>query len=92
LTTAFRLRHTALGCYLRAGNVNLPQWGFKQIEVTCDKNNNPKDVYTHWNVEAHWNEKRKLSEFKYASFANESQSPLPMLELTSPPSSKISST
>ncbi|KAK6583754.1 hypothetical protein PZA11_003484 [Diplocarpon coronariae] len=57
LTTAFRLRHTALGCYLRAGNVNLPQWGFKQIEVTCDKNNNPKDVYTHWNVEAHWNEK-----------------------------------
>ncbi|PMD56440.1 glycosyltransferase family 39 protein [Hyaloscypha bicolor E] len=57
LTTAFRLRHNVLGCYLRAGNVNLPQWGFKQIEVTCDKNNNPKDVYTHWNVEAHWNEK-----------------------------------
>ncbi|KAN0110285.1 glycosyltransferase family 39 protein [Hyaloscypha variabilis] len=57
LTTAFRLKHTLLGCYLRAGNVNLPQWGFKQIEVTCDKNNNPKDVYTHWNVEAHWNEK-----------------------------------
>ncbi|KAK6598360.1 protein o-mannosyl transferase [Botrytis cinerea] len=41
LTTAFRLKHTSLGCYLRAGNVNLPQW----------------DVYTHWNVEAHWNEK-----------------------------------
>jgi dolichyl-phosphate-mannose-protein mannosyltransferase len=59
LTTAFRLKHTALGCYLRAGNVNLPQWGFKQIEVTCTKDNHPKDVYTHWNVEAHWNEKRK---------------------------------
>ncbi|KAJ8061805.1 hypothetical protein OCU04_009598 [Sclerotinia nivalis] len=57
LTTSFRLKHTALGCYLRAGNVNLPQWGFKQIEVTCTKDNNPKDVYTHWNVEAHWNEK-----------------------------------
>ncbi|KAI9774921.1 MAG: Protein O-mannosyltransferase 2 [Geoglossum simile] len=57
LTTAFRLRHTALGCYLRAGNVNLPQWGFKQIEVTCAKKNNPRDVYTHWNVESHWNEK-----------------------------------
>ncbi|RDW83200.1 PMT-domain-containing protein [Coleophoma crateriformis] len=57
LTTAFRLKHTSLGCYLRAGNVNLPQWGFKQIEVTCAKENNPKDVYTHWNVEAHWNEK-----------------------------------
>lgn len=59
LTTAFRLKHTSLGCYLRAGNVNLPQWGFKQIEVTCTKQNNPKDAYTHWNVEAHWNDKRK---------------------------------
>ncbi|WYZ37586.1 hypothetical protein EsH8_II_001092 [Colletotrichum jinshuiense] len=57
LTTAFRLKHPSLGCYLRAGNVNLPQWGFKQIEVTCTKNNNPKDSYTHWNVEAHTNEK-----------------------------------
>ncbi|KAI8305154.1 Dolichyl-phosphate-mannose--protein mannosyltransferase 2 [Colletotrichum sp. SAR11_240] len=57
LTTAFRLRHPVLGCYLRAGNVNLPQWGFKQIEVTCTKTNNPKDTYTHWNVEAHWNDK-----------------------------------
>ncbi|KAH0537031.1 hypothetical protein FGG08_006129 [Glutinoglossum americanum] len=57
LTTAFRLRHAALGCYLRAGNVNLPQWGFKQIEVTCTKKNSPRDVYTHWNVESHWNEK-----------------------------------
>ncbi|PNS20465.1 Dolichyl-phosphate-mannose--protein mannosyltransferase 2 [Sphaceloma murrayae] len=57
LTTSFRLRHSELGCYLRAGNVNLPQWGFKQIEVTCAKTNNPRDVYTHWNVESHWNEK-----------------------------------
>jgi len=60
LTTAFRLKHEVLGCYLRAGNVNLPQWGFKQIEVTCTKDNNPRDTYTHWNVEAHWNEKRKF--------------------------------
>ncbi|TGZ79630.1 glycosyltransferase family 39 protein [Ascodesmis nigricans] len=57
LTTAFRLKHTVLGCYLRAGNVNLPQWGFKQIETTCVKQNNPKDVFTHWNVESHWNDK-----------------------------------
>lgn len=57
LTTAFRLRHTVLGCYLRAGNVNLPQWGFKQIETTCVKENKPRDVYTHWNVESHVNEK-----------------------------------
>lgn len=57
LTTAFRLKHTSLGCYLRAGNVNLPQWGFKQIEVTCVKNASPRDTYTHWNIEAHTNEK-----------------------------------
>jgi len=57
LTTSFRLKHTDLGCYLRAGNVNLPQWGFKQIEVSCAKENNPRDVYTHWNVESHVNEK-----------------------------------
>ncbi|KAJ5937135.1 hypothetical protein N7454_004790 [Penicillium verhagenii] len=57
LTTAFRLRHPVLGCYLRAGNVNLPQWGFKQIETTCTKDNKPGDVYTHWNVESHTNER-----------------------------------
>ena len=60
LTTAFRLRHLSLGCYLRAGNVNLPQWGFKQIETTCVKENKPRDPYTHWNVESHWNERREL--------------------------------
>lgn len=60
LTTAFRLRHEALGCYLRAGTVNLPQWGFKQIETTCVKENKPRDVYTHWNVETHVNERRKF--------------------------------
>lgn len=59
LTTAFRLRHPDLGCYLRAGNVNLPQWGFKQIETTCVKENNPRDKYTHWNVESHVNDRRK---------------------------------
>jgi len=59
LTTAFRLKNTDLGCWLRAGTVNLPQWGFKQIETTCVKDNNPRDIYTHWNVESHWNEKRK---------------------------------
>lgn len=58
LTTAFRLKNEVMGCYLRAGNTNLPQWGFKQIEVTCTKDNNPRDTYTHWNVEAHTNDKR----------------------------------
>lgn len=57
LTTAFRLRHPVLGCYLRAGNTNLPQWGFKQIETTCVKENKPRDVYTHWNIETHTNDR-----------------------------------
>lgn len=68
LTTAFRLKHPDLGCYLRAGNVNLPQWGFKQIEVTCVKTNNPKDKHTHWNVESHWNEKRESFASSICSF------------------------
>jgi len=57
LTTRLRLRHQSLGCYLRAGNEILPQWGFKQIEVSCDKENNPNDIYTYWNVETHINER-----------------------------------
>lgn len=58
LTTRLRFKHQALGCYLRAANGILPQWGFKQIEVTCDKDNNPYDVHTYWNVESHWNDRR----------------------------------
>lgn len=57
LTTRLRLRHEVLGCYLRAANAVLPQWGFKQIEVSCEKENNPKDDYTFWNVESHWNDR-----------------------------------
>lgn len=69
LTTAFRLKHKDLGCYLRAGNVNLPQWGFKQIETTCTKANNPRDVYTHWNIESHTND-RRTSPFHLISRVN----------------------
>lgn len=58
LTTRMRVRHTASGCYLRAANSVLPQWGFKQVEVSCDKNDNPRDEHTYWNIESHWNEKR----------------------------------
>ena len=70
LTTAFRLKHTSQGCYLRAGNVNLPQWGFKQIETTCVKENKPRDVYTHWNIEAHWNDKCKLNHQSLVTVTN----------------------
>jgi dolichyl-phosphate-mannose-protein mannosyltransferase len=57
LTTRLRIKHEVLGCYLRAANAVLPHWGFKQIEVSCDKENNPNDVHTYWNVESHWNDR-----------------------------------
>jgi dolichyl-phosphate-mannose-protein mannosyltransferase len=57
LTTRLRFRHLVQGCYLRAANKGLPEWGFKQIEVSCDKENKPDDPYTHWNVESHWNDR-----------------------------------
>jgi len=59
LTTRMRFKHRTLNCWLRAANSVLPQWGFKQVEVTCDKENNPKDVHTYWNVESHWNDRRR---------------------------------
>ncbi|KAF6747705.1 glycosyltransferase family 39 protein [Ephemerocybe angulata] len=55
LTKRMRFKHLALGCYLRAANAVLPQWGFKQIEVSCDEEN---DAHTYWNVESHWNDRR----------------------------------
>jgi dolichyl-phosphate-mannose-protein mannosyltransferase len=61
LTTRMRFKHVVLGCYLKAANSVLPQWGFKQIEVSCDKENNPGDVHTYWNVESHWNSRRMCS-------------------------------
>ncbi len=57
LTTRMRFRHKNIGCYLRAANAVLPQWGWKQVEVSCDKENNPKDQHTWWNIENHWNDK-----------------------------------
>ena len=57
LTTRLRLRHSVLGCHLRAANKNLTEWVFKQIEASCDKENNlDDDPYTYWNVEGHWND------------------------------------
>lgn len=59
LTTGLRFQHVHMGCYLKATSTSLPQWGFKQIEVTCDDENDPEDIRTHWNVESHWNDRRK---------------------------------
>jgi dolichyl-phosphate-mannose-protein mannosyltransferase len=38
LRTKFRLRHMLTGCYLFSHKVKLPEWGFEQQEVTCNKN------------------------------------------------------
>jgi dolichyl-phosphate-mannose-protein mannosyltransferase len=38
LRTQFRLRHALTGCYLFSHKVKLPEWGFEQQEVTCNKN------------------------------------------------------
>ncbi|KAF8624120.1 hypothetical protein AX15_006029 [Amanita polypyramis BW_CC] len=65
LTTRLRFKHQGLGCYLRAANAILPQWGFKQVEVSCDKENNPKDAHTYWNVESHWNDRLPPGDNKY---------------------------
>ncbi|KAJ7591079.1 glycosyltransferase family 39 protein [Mycena floridula] len=38
LRTKFRLRHVMTGCYLFSHKVKLPDWGYEQQEVTCNKN------------------------------------------------------
>ncbi|EIW66678.1 dolichyl-phosphate-mannose-protein mannosyltransferase [Tremella mesenterica] len=38
LRTEFRLRHALSGCYLFSHKVKLPEWGYEQQEVTCNKN------------------------------------------------------
>ncbi|KAJ7482949.1 glycosyltransferase family 39 protein [Mycena galericulata] len=65
LTTRLRFKHQVLGCYLRAANVILPQWGWKQVEVTCIPENNPKDRHTYWNVETHRNERLPVADIKF---------------------------
>ncbi|WFD23332.1 dolichyl-phosphate-mannose--protein mannosyltransferase [Malassezia equina] len=64
LTSRFRLRNLELGCYLRAANVVLPDWGWKQTEVTCTPDVNLYDTFTHWNVENHWNSRLPISSSK----------------------------
>ncbi|KAI8610310.1 Dolichyl-phosphate-mannose-protein mannosyltransferase-domain-containing protein [Chytriomyces sp. MP71] len=56
LTTRFALRHKLLGCLLHSGEAkNLPEWGFKQAEVYCDRSGDETKLGNQWNVEQHWN-------------------------------------
>ncbi|GAA5849104.1 hypothetical protein JCM8547_006446 [Rhodosporidiobolus lusitaniae] len=49
LRTKFKLRHLLTGCYLFSHKVKLPDWGFEQQEVTCNKN--PSRENALWYVE-----------------------------------------
>ncbi|KAL7419119.1 Dolichyl-phosphate-mannose--protein mannosyltransferase 1 [Cryptotrichosporon argae] len=49
LRSQFRLRHMLTGCYLFSHKVKLPEWGFEQQEVTCNKN--PTYVNSLWYIE-----------------------------------------
>lgn len=102
LSTRLRFKHQNSGCYLVASNAILPQWGFKQVEVSCDKNNNPKDEHTYWNIESHWNDRRESpplfsvspsrSDFSLPIVLSLSQSPPATRSCTALPSSATSGT
>ncbi|KAJ1996844.1 Protein O-mannosyltransferase 2 [Coemansia thaxteri] len=55
ITTQFRLRHVATGCWLSAAAVKLPSWGFRQNEVTCSRDQSSKSDASLWAVERHVN-------------------------------------
>ena len=53
LSTRFKIRNLESGCLLRADRTNLPQWGFKQEEVVCQKNPDDSSRNNMWNIEEH---------------------------------------
>ncbi|WAQ84539.1 hypothetical protein PtA15_5A109 [Puccinia triticina] len=52
LRTKFRLRHSLQNCYLFSHKVRLPDWGFGQQEVTC--NRNPTLASSLWYIESNY--------------------------------------
>ena len=57
LRTRFRLRHMLTGCYLFSHKVKLPEWGFEQQEVTCNKN--PSRENALWYIETNEHKMRE---------------------------------
>jgi dolichyl-phosphate-mannose-protein mannosyltransferase len=57
LTTRFRLKNVHMNCYLASHSKLLPQWGFRQNEVYCDRYSDGSSPNTWWNIEEHHNEK-----------------------------------
>ena len=62
LRTKFRLRHVLTGCYLFSHKVKLPEWGFDQQEVTCNKN--PTKENSIWFIETNTH-KLSMPRFSY---------------------------
>ncbi|KAI8997834.1 Dolichyl-phosphate-mannose-protein mannosyltransferase-domain-containing protein [Pilobolus umbonatus] len=56
ILTRFRLRHVLLDCLLATSGENLPDWGFNQNEIMCDRNAKAHDSRTIWNIEEHKNQ------------------------------------
>ena len=65
ISTNFRLRHKALGCYLATTGSAYPLWGFLQGEVVCKHSLLKKDKSTWWNIEDHVNDKVPTPETPY---------------------------
>jgi dolichyl-phosphate-mannose-protein mannosyltransferase len=65
LRSKFRLRHELTGCYLFSHKVKLPDWGFEQQEVTCNKN--PSKENGLWYVETNEHPACKISLAIYLS-------------------------
>ncbi|KAJ2076843.1 Protein O-mannosyltransferase 2 [Coemansia sp. RSA 988] len=56
ITTQFNLRHVATKCLLSAAAVRLPEWGFRQTEVSCSRaSGQAGDEAKLWVVEKHVN-------------------------------------
>ncbi len=57
LLSKFRLKHVPTGCYLKSRNVQLPEWGFRQGEVSCERTTSPQGRQFLWNVETNHHER-----------------------------------
>lgn len=58
LTTRLRLHHVTTSCILSSHPNILPEWGFKQYEVSCMKKDYKEENLV-WNIESHFNDRRK---------------------------------
>ncbi|ODQ78626.1 glycosyltransferase family 39 protein [Babjeviella inositovora NRRL Y-12698] len=70
LETIFRLRHAMTGCYIFSSSNKLPDWGFKQNEVTCATQGKRylEEFYIEANTNPYLPEDAEKISYKKASF------------------------